>query len=138
MTDESSVHDALHRIAGGLAELLGIDALRKGHAAVERKLARILRNQELLMADFTDFNAKLDEQSEALVEAQERIAADVQELEDRIAELSLDDADQAQIDSAVERLRASTDVLKGIDPVKSTDVPTPEPEPTPAPAEPTV
>lgn len=145
MHDDPAVHRALHQISvAELVELIGIQQLQAGVAAMriqlarvaamQPQLARVLKNQEQMMADFTSFNEKLDEQSEALVDAQARISEDVQALQDQIAALELDTADQAQVDAAVTKLQASVDVLKGIDPVKSSDVPAPEPTPAPEPA----
>lgn len=127
-----AVLGAVTRIADGVAGLLGIEDLTRGQIDLSEKLARVLQIQEAMMADFTEFNAKLDDQAAALADAQQRIDEDVQALQDQIADLELDTADQEAVNAAVEKLRASTDVLRGIDPVKPADVPVVDPgaEPT--------
>lgn len=92
------------------------------------------------MADFSALRAALEEQRTELTDAVDRVAADVQALQDKIADLELDTADQAQIDELAASVRESVETLRGIDPVAAVDEnppteepggETPAPEPTP-------
>lgn len=126
MRDDPAAQRALHEISvAEFYELIGIEQIRREQLKIARLLARVIQNQELMMGDFTEFNAKLDAQATALAALKTRIAEDTQALLDQIAALSLDTADQAQIDAAAARVQATVEELNSIDPVTSGDVPTP-------------
>lgn len=88
-----------------------------GVSDLTRLIRRVVRNQEQMMADFTQLNAKLDEHNTALTDAVARVQADVQELVDKIAELELDTADQEAVDAVTARVQASVEKLNAVDPV---------------------
>jgi hypothetical protein len=90
---------------------------------------RLSRNMEKLMADFNALRAALEEQRTELVAAIDRVAADVQALQDKIAGLELDTADQAQVDELVTQVRDSVETLREIDPVAAVDENPPVEEP---------
>lgn len=69
------------------------------------------------MAQFAELNQALDVQQQELAAAVQRVADDVQALKDQIADLELDAEDQAAIAAATERVNASVEALRGIDPV---------------------
>jgi phage I-like protein len=107
-------------------------------ACLPEQVRQILTNQEQIMADFAALRSALETQKTELVAAVDRVAADVQALQDRIADLELDSADQAEVDRLAGQVMESVDTLRGIDPVAAVDdtegtEPTPEPgtEPTP-------
>jgi hypothetical protein len=90
---------------------------------------RLSRNMEKLMADFNALRAALQEQRTEMVAAIDRVAQDVQALQDKIADLELDTADQAQIDELAAQVRESVETLRGIDPVAAVDENPPAEEP---------
>lgn len=106
-------------------------------ADLPKQIARIMKNQEKLMADFATLRTALEEQKTELVSAVDRVAEDVRALQDRIAEMELDAADQAEVDRLAAQVNESVETLRGIDPVKVVDEtegggetePTPEPAP---------
>ena len=110
-------------------------------AELPKQIRQIIKNQEKLMAEFAALRTALEDQKTELVNAVDRVAEDVQALQDRIAEMELDAADQAEVDALTAQVKESVDVLRGIDPVKAVDEagggdgtePTPTPEPTPEP-----
>lgn len=69
------------------------------------------------MAEFDGLNQALDTQGEAISAAVQRVADDVQALQDRIAELELDTTDQAAVDAATARVNESIAALQNLDPV---------------------
>lgn len=98
-----------------------------------RKLSRSVdRLKEHMMAEFANLNEALDAQQQELSAAVQRVADDVQALRDQIAELELDAEDQAAVDAATDRVNASVEALRGIDPI-----PAQEPGDGETPAEPT-
>ncbi len=101
-------------------------------------IRQILTNQEIIMADFTALRTALEEQKTELVAAVDRVAADVQALQDRIADLELDAADQTAVDELAAKVQESINTLRGIDPVQAVDQTETgeEPAPEPAPDEP--
>jgi chromosome segregation ATPase len=121
------------------AVLSGISLIADSIAGLLTPVRRILRHQEKLMADFANLRSALEEQRTELVAAIDRVAADVQALQDKISELELDTEDQAQVDELAAQVRESVDTLRGIDPVQVVDEnpggETPGGE-TPAPGEP--
>jgi chromosome segregation ATPase len=90
---------------------------------------RLSRNMEKLMADFNALRAALEEQRTELVAAVDRVAQDVQALQDKISELELDTADQQQINELAAQVRESVETLRGIDPVAAVDENPPDEEP---------
>ncbi len=103
------------------AVLSGLGLIADGIVDLLTSGRRILRIQEKLMADFANLRTALEEQKTEMVAAIDRVAADVQALQDKISELELDTADQAQIDELAAQVRESVDTLRGIDPVKVVD-----------------
>lgn len=91
------------------------------------------------MAKFDELNQALDTQSAEFTAATDRVAADVQSLQDTIAALTekieVDAEDQAAVDAATARVNESVAALRGLDPVPAQAEPEPQPE-EPAPAEP--
>jgi hypothetical protein len=79
----------------------------------------LIYRMEKLMADFEALNAKLDEQDAARTAAADRVAQDIKDLQDQIAALELDTADQAAVDAVTSRLQANIDALNGLDPVRA-------------------
>ncbi len=118
------------------AVLAGLGLIADGIVDLLTSGRRLTRSMEKLMADFANLRAALEEQRTELVSAIDRVAADVQALQDKIAELELDTADQAQIDELAAQVRESVDVLRGIDPVAAVDENPPVEEPTEEPATP--
>lgn len=96
-------------------------------ADLPEQIRRILTNQENLMADFAALRTALEDQKAELVAAIDRVDADVQALQARIAELELDTADQAEVDQLAGMVRMSVDTLRGIDPVQAVDAVEPPP-----------
>lgn len=90
-------------------------------AELPEQLRRIIENQESLMADFAVLRAALEEQKIELVAAVDRVASDVQALQDRIAQLELDTDDQAEVDGLAAQVQESINTLRGIDPVQAVD-----------------
>lgn len=103
------------------AVLSGLGLIADGIVDLLTSGRRILRKQEKLMAEFANLRSALEEQRTELVAAIDRVAADVQALQDKISELELDTADQAQIDELATQVRESVDTLRGIDPVAAVD-----------------
>lgn len=101
-------------LTGQTAILGTLSALLKGGLV-------LIRNQEKLMADFTALRGALESQKTELVSAVDRVAADVQALQQKIADLELDTADQQEIDSLTAQVQESVETLRGIDPVKAVD-----------------
>lgn len=90
----------------------------------------LIYRMEKIMADFSALNAKLDEQDAARSAAADRVAADIQELKDQIADLQVDAADQDAVNAVVDRLQSNIDALNGIDPVRADDEGQPAAAPT--------
>lgn len=106
------------------------DLLSKNNSQLRRLARSVDHLKEHMMAEFANLNAALDAQQQELSAAVQRVADDVQSLKDQIAELELDAADQAAVDAATERVNASVEALRAVDPVQP---PAGEPaeEPTP-------
>jgi peptidoglycan hydrolase CwlO-like protein len=118
------------------AVLAGLGLITDGIVDLLTSGRRILRSQEKLMAEFANLRAALADQRDELVAAVDRVAADVQALQDKISELELDTADQAQIDELAGQVRDSVETLRGIDPVKAVDEAPEEPAEPAVPASP--
>jgi chromosome segregation ATPase len=114
------------------AVLSGLALVADGVVDLLTSGRRLSRNQEKLMADFANLRAALEEQNTELVAAIDRVASDVQALQDKIAELELDTADQQEIDTLATQVRTSVETLRGIDPVQAVEE-NPEPGTEPAP-----
>ncbi len=90
-------------------------------AELPEQIRLILTNQEQIMADFTALRGALEQQKTEMLAAIDRVAADVQALQDRIAEMELDAADQAEVTDLTAKVMESVDTLRGIDPVAAVD-----------------
>lgn len=103
------------------AVLSGLSMVADGVVDLLTRSKRLSRNMEKLMADFSNLRTALEEQRTELVAAVDRVAQDVQALQDKIAELELDTDDQAQVDELAAQVRESVETLRGIDPVAAVD-----------------
>lgn len=107
----------------GPLELVALDLIAElvsRNASELRKLSRSVTHlKEQIMAEFANLNQALDNQQVELSAAVQRVADDVQALRDQIATLELDAADQEAVDAATERVNASVEALRGIDPVQA-------------------
>lgn len=77
----------------------------------------LIYRMERHMADFTALKTSVANLGTELTDATGRIEADVQALKDRISQLELDTADQAEIDALTAQLDESVARVKSIDPV---------------------
>ncbi len=111
------------------AVLAGLQLVADGLVELLTRSRRLSRNMEKLMADFSALRAALEEQRGELTAAIDRVAQDVQALQDKISDLELDTADQAQIDELAAQVRESVETLRGIDPVAAVDENPPTEEP---------
>lgn len=125
----------------GPLELAALDLIARvstRNASELRKLNRALGHlKEQLMAQFDQLNEALDQQRAELSAAVARVAEDVQSLKDQIADLELDEADQAAVDAATARVTESVEVLRGLDPVPAEQPEEPGDGGEPADGEPT-
>ncbi len=107
-------------------------------ACLPDQVRQILTHQETLMADFAALRSALEQQKTEMTAAIDRVAADVTALQQRVAELQVDTADQEQINELAAQVQESVSVLRGIDPVRAADeAEGGDPDAEPAPEEPT-
>lgn len=117
------------------AVLAGLSMVADGVVDLLTRSKRLSRNMEQLMANFDNLRTALEDQRTELVAAIDRVAQDVQALQDKIADLELDTADQAQVDELAAQVNASVETLRGIDPVAAVDENPPAEEPAPGESE---
>lgn len=90
-----------------LKSALGLDVMQE-------QLNTIAGRQVIIMANFDNLNAKIDEYNNEVQNAITRIDQDFQELRDQLAN---DAEDQAAVDAAVSKVQSGIDAVKAIDPV---------------------
>lgn len=120
----------------GPLELVALDLIAELSAKQAAELRKVVRSisslKEIMMAKFDGLNQALDNQTTEFTAATQRVADDVQNLQDTVAALTekieVDAEDQAAVDAATARVNESITALRGLDPVPAPAEPEPQPE----------